>query len=69
MRTRARGEDESAKRITLRRKGAGKKLLRPLKLMSPSAAGVARAASASTVRQALMSVIEGTIAWTDWRAD
>ena len=48
--TRGRGEDESALRIALQRKGAGKKLLRPLRLTSPSAAGVARAASASTVR-------------------
>jgi hypothetical protein len=66
---RMRAEDESAERIALQRKGAGKKLLRPLRLTSPSAAGVARAASTLTVRQALISVMEGTIAWTDWRAD
>ena len=64
-----RAEDESAERIALQRKGAGKKLVRPLRLTSPLVAGVARAASGSTMRQAPMSVMGGMIAWTDCRAD
>jgi hypothetical protein len=65
------GEDEFTERIALRRKGAGKgkKLLSPSRLMGPSAAGVVRAASASTMRQDPMFVMEEMIALIDWRAD
>jgi hypothetical protein len=63
---RARGERKSAVMISLQRKGAGKKLLRALRLMMPVASsGVGRADRSSTVRPALMSSMAGMISWME----
>jgi hypothetical protein len=61
------GGAESAVRIALRRKGAGKKELKPSRLVMllPSTGGVVRAAKFSTLRQLAMSPAGGTVTWIE----
>ena len=59
------GERESVARITVQRKGAGKKLLRALRLMTLLTLSVGRSDKLSAVRQALMSLMVGSISWME----
>jgi hypothetical protein len=64
---RVREEAESAARIALQRKGAGKKELRPSRLERPwrVVAEVGRAAKLLIVRQLVMSPEGGMVTWME----
>jgi hypothetical protein len=67
---RVRGEAKSAERIELRRKGAGKKELKPLRLERPRhvMVGVGRVDRSSTVRQLAKSPAGEMVTWMEQRA-